>query len=254
MSSVSSSFQLIDTTHERRLPAALLAVITLLATIFIFLVASTASSIVLLLCSVASHAITGSSLAAYGFIADACIILGIYCMMRWFGWNWRTIGLRWPKISQIGWGVLAFIPYFMLYLVFIVTLKAVFPALNIDQKQEIGFESVRGGLPLLLAFVSLVILPPLVEEIVMRGFLYTGLRRWLPTNLTAIVISVLFGAAHLTEGGSGGLLWIGAIDMFTLSLVLVALRAWSGNVWPGIALHAVKNLVAFAALFIIGMQ
>lgn len=86
----------------------------------------------------------------------------------------------------------------------------------------------------------------------MRGFLYTGLKRWLPWTVAGLIVSVLFGAAHLSEGGDAGLLWVGAIDTFTLSLVLIALRELTGNLWAGIVLHATKNCLAFVRIFLIG--
>jgi membrane protease YdiL (CAAX protease family) len=53
------------------------------------------------------------------------------------------------------------------------------------------------------------------------------------------------------EGGAAGPLWIGAVDTFTLSLVLVSLREITGNLWAGISLHAAKNGIAFILLFVI---
>ena len=82
----------------------------------------------------------------------------------------------------------------------------------------------------------------------MRGFLYTGLKKWLPKIIAALVVSALFGLAHLAEGGDAGPLWVGALDTFILSLFLVSLRELTGNLWASIALHATKNTVAFVVL------
>jgi len=60
----------------------------------------------------------------------------------------------------------------------------------------------------------------------------------------------LFGAAHLSEGGAAGPLWVGALDTAILSMVLIGLREWTGNLWAGITLHMTKNLIAFLAIFI----
>jgi membrane protease YdiL (CAAX protease family) len=71
-------------------------------------------------------------------------------------------------------------------------------------------------------------LPPLGEEILVRGYLFSGLRmvwRFLPA---VIVTSLLFGAAHLEFGGGGPLVWAAAIDTFILSVVLCFLRERSG--------------------------
>ena len=60
--------------------------------------------------------------------------------------------------------------------------------------------------------------------------------------------------AHLAEGGAAGPLWIGFIDTFILSLVLCYLRVKTGSLWAGITLHALKNGIAFVALFVIGTR
>ena len=188
---------------------------------------------------------------AYGLLANGVLLLGVALIMRWFNWGLGTIGLTRPKVWHVFLGAIMAVPYYIVYVVIVVILGIIFPELNINQKQDIGFQSVHGIVALGLTFVSLVIIPPLAEELTMRGFLYTGLRRWLPKVVAALAVSVLFGAAHLAEGGDAGPLWIGAIDTFTLSLFLVGLREKTGNLWAGITLHAVKNSVAFVTLFLV---
>jgi membrane protease YdiL (CAAX protease family) len=186
----------------------------------------------------------------YFLMSDALILLSIFAGLKFLGWSWRTIGLIRPKAVHIVAGVAATLPYYMLYLALVSILIHIFPALNVDQKQEIGFDDVVGHSQLLLTFVSLVILPPLAEEIAMRGFLYSGVRQWFPKIVAALLVSAVFGAAHLAEGGDAGPLWIGAIDTFVLSLVLIYLREKTGNLWAGITLHACKNGIAFWLLFV----
>lgn len=189
---------------------------------------------------------------AVGFTAYALFIAGIWQVMRWMRWKWRDIGFRRPQLVHLLYGLLATIPYYFMYFVALIAVSLAVPSLDLTQRQQIGFESARSTTELILTYISLAVIPPLAEEIAMRGFLYTGLRKWLPKVASALVVSALFGAAHLSEGGSGGPLWIGAVDTFTLSLVLVFLREKTGNLWAGIVLHAAKNSVAFAMLFIVG--
>lgn len=197
----------------------------------------------------------GSSIAAqftYVLIADALLVLGVAGLLKLFRWDWRAIGLVRPRLRHILVGMGAVVPYYLLYVIVVLIMGALIPSLNVAQKQDIGFNSVHGSAALVLTFISLAVLPPLAEEIAMRGFLYTGLRKWLPRIAAGVCVSVLFGAAHLAEGGAAGPLWIGAIDTFTLSLVLVFLREKTGNLWAGITLHALKNSIAFVLLFVVG--
>lgn len=186
----------------------------------------------------------------YVLLAEAITIAIIFWLLKRFRWSWKTIGLIRPKWYHPLLGIFAAVPYFVLYIAMAKAVSVLVPGFDINQEQQIGFDSVHGPLQLTLAFISLVVLPPLVEEITMRGFLYTGLRKWLPRILAALAVSVLFGAAHLGEGGPAGPLWIAALDTCILSLVLIGLREWTGNLWAGITLHATKNFVAFLALFI----
>jgi membrane protease YdiL (CAAX protease family) len=191
---------------------------------------------------------------AFLLISESLVLLGIYALMKFLRWSREMIGLTRPKLSQIAIGLIAGIPYYLIYITVLVILTHFIPSLNADQKQEIGFDDVKGTAELAMTFVSLVVLPPLVEEIAMRGFLYSGLRKWLPKIAAALVVSILFGVAHLGEGGAAGPLWVGALDTFTLSLVLVYLREKTGNLWAGITLHALKNGIAFVLLFVVGVN
>ncbi len=195
-----------------------------------------------------SHSISAQFL--FFLLAETLTVLVIFGLLKLFGWNCKTIGLTKPKWFHPLLGIAAVIPYFVLYILMAKAVSALVPSFDTAQKQEIGFESAQGALQLTMVFLSLVVLPPLAEEITMRGFLYTGLRKWWPRIAAALAVSVLFGAAHLSEGGAAGPLWIGALDTCILSLVLIGLREWTGNLWAGITLHAAKNFIAFLALFI----
>jgi membrane protease YdiL (CAAX protease family) len=50
------------------------------------------------------------------------------------------------------------------------------------------------------------------------------------------------------------LLYIAAIDTFTLSLILVYLREKTGGLWSSMGLHAIKNGIAFVSLFIVHVR
>ncbi len=163
--------------------------------------------------------------------------------------NLKTIGLGTPKIKDIGFVLIGFLFYFVTYLLVLAVLQRAVPNLNKDQKQMIGFSGARRG-QLGLVFISLVILPPFIEELMMRGFLYSGLKKGLPIMWAAIITSLLFGLAHLEAGSGQPLLWTAGIDTFILSFVLIYLREKTGTLWASIGLHMLKNCIAFASLFV----
>ena len=190
----------------------------------------------------------------YLLLAEVLTVAVVFGLLKLFRWNWRTIGLIRPRWFHPFVGFAAVVPYMVIYIVMAQVVSMLVPGFDIGQAQEIGFDNPSGALQLTLTFISLVILAPLAEEITMRGFLYSGLRKWLPRILAALAVSLLFGAAHLSEGGAAGLLWIGALDTAILSMVLIGLRELTGNLWAGITLHMTKNLIAFLALFIFNLR
>jgi membrane protease YdiL (CAAX protease family) len=157
-----------------------------------------------------------------------------------------------PRISDLGWALIAFAAYVSVYTLLLTVIKPFVPGLDVDQKQDIGFDGAS-GLSLVLVYFALAIVAPVAEEILMRGFLFTSLRRRMNFVITALITSAVFASLHLTGGESGaGLLWIAAFDTFVLSFVLCYLREKTGKLWAGIAVHMIKNTVAFVALFVVG--
>ncbi|MBI3624143.1 CPBP family intramembrane metalloprotease [Candidatus Saccharibacteria bacterium] len=161
------------------------------------------------------------------------------------------IGLKKPRLIDSIYALAGFGVYFGIYISALGLLQRLVPHLNTGQKQDLGFSTTTAGPALIAVFVSLVLLPPLVEEIVARGFLYTGLRSKLPKVAAAVITSLLFAAAHLQFGTGKTLLWAAAVDTFILSLVLVYLRDKTDRLWAPIMLHMLKNGIAFVSLFVL---
>ncbi len=165
-----------------------------------------------------------------------------------------SIGLSWPRFSDAGWALAGFGVYFMIFLVLAVLASVVFPGIDFQQEQQIGFDGVEQNYQLIFVFISLVILPAVVEEVLTRGFLYKGLRGRLSIVPAALITSVIFAVAHLQFDADAPLLWAAAIDTFALSLVLVYLYEKTGRLGAPILLHMLKNGIAFTLLFIIGVN
>jgi membrane protease YdiL (CAAX protease family) len=164
----------------------------------------------------------------------------------------KAIGVVKPQLRDIAYALVGFGTYFVIYgMIVFRIIEQYFPQINTGQKQDLGFSSSVAGPDLIFVFLSLVILPPLVEELLVRGFLYTGLRTKLPIIYAAIAASLVFASAHLQWGSGNPLLWTAAADTFVLSMVLIGLRQKTGSLWPGIGVHFLKNGIAFVVLFIL---
>lgn len=188
---------------------------------------------------------------AYSFAASGLVLAGLYAYLRWFKISLNQIGLTKPSWSDPFLGLAAYVPYIVFYLLAVALASKLFPGLKVDQAQQLGFNNVVGVFNLVLTFVALVVLPPITEEIMVRGFMFSSARRVLPFIWAAVLTSLLFGAAHLPGGGAAGPLYIAAIDTFILSMVLIGLRRTTGRLYAGMFLHAIKNGIAFVIIFIL---
>lgn len=187
----------------------------------------------------------------YILLAESIAIAALWRFLKLFRSNFAAIGLLKPRWRDIGYGLLAIPAYYIIYLLTVGLVSHFVAGFNPEQNQEIGFENVSGALPLLLTFISLVVIPPIAEEIMVRGFLYSSLKKAMRLIPAALLTSALFAAAHLPEGGAAGPLYVAALDTFVLSLVLIYLREKTGSLWASITLHAFKNGVAFFAIFVL---
>jgi membrane protease YdiL (CAAX protease family) len=184
-------------------------------------------------------------------VAEITVLAALYRFLRHYQLNFVSIGLRRPRWSDLAYGLAAVPFYLILYLLTVSVVTHFVPGLDINQEQQLGFDHVVGSGELVMAFISLVVLPPLVEEIMVRGFLYSTLKKALPLGYAVLATSLLFAAAHLPEGGAAGPLYIAAVDTFVLSLVLIYLREKTDGLWASITLHAIKNATAFTLLFVL---
>lgn len=184
---------------------------------------------------------------------DGLVMLFIWWLLQRRHSSFKALGLRKPQGRDLLYALGGFIVYFLLYVIVATLAKVLVPSLDLEQSQQIGFQTAKTATQLSLVFISLVIIPPVVEEILFRGFLYTGLRTKWPKWLAAVVTSVIFAAAHLQFGSGAPLLWVAAIDTFVLSLVLVYLREKTDGLGAPIVLHMLKNGIAFTLLFIVGI-
>lgn len=186
----------------------------------------------------------------FGTATDAFALFMVYKLLLRRHTPARLIGWVRPRFKDLFYALGGFAVYMGLFMVLYSVVGALFPKLDLNQAQDVGFSTSTVGPALMMVFISLVILPPLIEEIIVRGVLYSGLRTQLTALWAGLITSLIFAAAHLPEGKGDGLLWVGAIDTFTLSLVMVYMREKTGSLWPGMGLHALKNGVAFMVLFV----
>lgn len=184
-------------------------------------------------------------------VVEALVMLMVWGLLKKKKSTFGHIGLKAPRIKDAGYALVGFGIYFLIFMGLAIVVQAILPEVDFKQQQQLGYSVDQTGAALALIFISLVILPPIVEEVLARGFLFTGLRTKLPFWVSGLIVSLLFAAAHLQFGSGEKLLWVAAIDTFALSLVLVYLKEKTGRLGAPIILHMLKNSLAFTLLFVI---
>jgi membrane protease YdiL (CAAX protease family) len=189
----------------------------------------------------------------YVVLVETITVWAIWQFTRLGGLRLRDLGFNRFRAWAIVWALTGFAAYFVIYLVLVTIASSLAPGLKLDQQQQdIGFQQVVGTGQLITTFISLVVLPPIAEELFFRGFLFTSFRFRMGLVASILLTSTLFAIPHLLESAQpGSLLWVGGIDTFTLSVVLCMLREKTGSLWSGILVHGIKNGVAYFALFIV---
>jgi len=155
----------------------------------------------------------------------------------------KAIGLqRMPYWKDIGLAFVAVVPYILISTGLVLLATNYLPGFDADQVQDVGFSKTMNQSGLLVAFITLVILAPVAEEALFRGYLYGKMRKSTSAVVAILLTSLGFAVVH-------GQINVG-IDVFALSIILCLLRELTGSIWAGILLHMIKNAVAFYFLFI----
>jgi len=185
----------------------------------------------------------------YILVAEFLTVWFTIKFARKAGAKLSQLGIKKPHLKDVAYALAGYGIYFVIYLIVIIIASQFSSFINLDQAQDIGFESATGTGNLLIVYLSLAILPPIAEEVLFRGYLFSSLRAKYRLRYAAIITSILFGIAHLQFGSGAPLLWVAAIDTFVLSMVLCYLRERTGSIGASVMLHILKNSIAFVALF-----
>ncbi|MBI4081438.1 MAG: CPBP family intramembrane metalloprotease [Candidatus Lambdaproteobacteria bacterium] len=118
-----------------------------------------------------------------------------------------------------------------------------------DFRSPIELFLKAGSWALAVLFVAAILLAPLLEEVLFRGLLLPTLRKRLAFIPAALVVSVLFAAAHTAQTGT---YWPALLGIGLCGFALAWLRERSRTLWPAIAFHAGFNLTAFLPLLALG--
>ena len=151
------------------------------------------------------------------------------------GKHWRnTFGLLpTPLLPAVGWTVLASAILFGIGILVNPYLDA--GTIEVNSMLALAVQS-----PISL-FLGAVILGPIFEEMLFRGFAFSGWIDRLGYFLTALLTSTLFALAHVGYG------WVGLLYIFAVGWVLMTLRWKCRSIYPPVIVHVLHNA---ASLFV----
>ncbi len=167
------------------------------------------------------------TLAGWKLVAVA---LGFYCASRFVGGD--PLGLRrrptWPAVR----------PVFGAYVLALPLLVVLSMRFRADQAQSLVRDLSEGdGTFRAAVFLMAVVVTPFFEELVFRGLLQGGLRRYLPPAGAVVVSSLLFALVHPAAV---------LVPILMLALLLGWAFERTKSVWVPIGVHFLHNGVAFA--------
>lgn len=149
-----------------------------------------------------------------------------------------------PRVQMFLWALMMQGIMIAITMVVLVVLTMVnIPGLDLTQEQELPFSQLFGWYEYVSAFLLLVVLAPIFEELMFRGYFYGRLRKYSGVVASALITSVAFSVVH----GQVNV----AIVVGVLSVFMCLLREKFDSIYPTIAMHMLQNGFSYVMLFIL---
>jgi len=172
-----------------------------------------------------------------GCLVYLSLIAGLYVMARRReGAHWR-LALAWNPGTRGR-------PFWGLFLLACAYGVAASLALSqLPSGNRSGFSMPESWVAVLLSLVLIVIMAPLAEELMFRGWVFTGLRRF-GFQIALWGSALLFAVAHW-----GGTIFY-SLAILPIGLILGVLREKAGSVRTTTAFHALYNFLMWGLTFL----
>ncbi|MDX1679535.1 MAG: type II CAAX endopeptidase family protein [Akkermansiaceae bacterium] len=181
-------------------------------------------------------AITASQLFVGMLIQLIIPAVVVVAAMRLTSLN-EWLGLRWRQWREALW--IAPVSVILLAAIFYgidsIGYREWLESLGVETKQDTValLENTRDPAVLGMMIIAAVVMAPLWEELVFRGYLYPVLKKYGGIWVAALCSSLLFAAIHNSL--------VSILPLFLLALMMVWLYERSGSIWMPIAIHACFN-------------
>ncbi len=161
-----------------------------------------------------------------------------YFTIHKYGASWGDLGLRRFRPTAVGMGCGLMLLFFLANMVY----GAILALFDLQIQPDIERLFEGSSLPGLLFFGG-VIVAPLVEEIVFRGFVFPGLSRRWDWRVGLVGSAFLFALAHI--------ILTSILPIFILGVIFAFLYQLSGSIWPAILMHMLTNSLALSLAYAI---
>jgi uncharacterized protein len=183
--------------------------------------------------AIAALSTNGLLLSISTLVADAIGIGLIYLFIRWRPSITAQEYLGFRRTS-----VRTFILWQVLWLVFLGLSEGLTKLLN--QSDSFMVDTLSSSRSPILLFIAVVIMAPLCEELLFRGFMIPGIAQSRLGSMGAIVISSgIWALIHFQYS----LFFVGVIFVFGLLLGVAQIKTRS--IYVPLAMHSLNNLLAF---------
>lgn len=190
-----------------------------------------------------SETVLNTVFTAVIYAISVLVVVGVPWFVNRRPTTLKDLGLhRLPSWLDMLWAPAGYVAYAIGSVLLMAAAVAFLPFFDVTEAQDVGFNNVIQGHEYILAFVSLVVVAPVAEEVLFRGYLLQKIRKRAPLWIAILITSLLFAVVHFA--------WNVGVDVFVLSIALCVLRVATGSLWAPILLHMIKNGIAFYFLFI----
>jgi membrane protease YdiL (CAAX protease family) len=180
------------------------------------------------------------------------LFISLYVMKFGLPDKMGSLPLDWPKLGGLGWASILF----TFVILMVVLLNGVYWLGGVSEADGAGIvektmaELAKDPTLFALSLPSIVLAAPITEEIMFRGFLFSGIAHTpLGRSGAVIISSSLWSLAHL-----GSAPWVNVGLLFVMGLVLGGLLLRFGSLWLTIACHTVWNSMSALMILAVGSQ
>lgn len=164
-------------------------------------------------------------------------------------------GLGFDLRPRDGWFVLVGVALSVAITLAVTPLANALDATEDPQGMGALMETLSPGLGVFVAFLAIVVVTPMVEEILFRGILQRAFRRWFAKWPAIVLTAIVFALFHVLGVSSENFVAdavVTVVSILAVGLLLSWLVERDHRLGRAIAVHTGFNLVAFIALFVAG--